>query len=382
MMDLLRLLAIVLALFLAARAGGALFDRLRQPRVVGEILGGLALGPMGLGLLSPYLHHALFDEPRVVSTLGWLSWLGLGLLMFNTGLEAKAFGKSTHLKAVAWLIATGTALPLAVGWVMAARLDLSAFYGPAATPFTFGVFLAMAITVTSLPVISRIFEDLGLLGTDFAHVVLEVAVVVDLLLWAGLVALFGLPLGGHSEGGLSVASFGHVLPFLAFAAGRLASSARPGRWPAIAGGRARLTAFFVPLFFAGIGLKLDLLADFPLGIFLLILGLAFGIKSLATLVGGRLAGIGWVPSFHLAIALNARGALGVVLATVGLNAGLITSGFHAVLVLLSLITTQVAGAWLRWVLGRHPRQLELRPSVAVAAAADSEANSAWVARGP
>jgi Kef-type K+ transport system membrane component KefB len=106
-------------------------------------------------------------------------------------------------------------------------------------------------------------------------------------------------------------------------------------------------AFFIPAYFASVGLQLDLRHDFDLGLFGGILLGACAIKAASVYLGARLAAQPHATSIDLAIAMNARGGPGIVLATVALNAGLISGAFQAILILLSLVTSQIAGWWLQ-----------------------------------
>ena len=103
-------------------------------------------------------------------------------------------------------------------------------------------------------------------------------------------------------------------------------------------------------------------AGFDVGAFLACLAFAVGVKMGATMLAGRLAGKAFWPTVHLGVALNARGAMGVVLATLALDAQLITASFYTILVLVALVTSQFAGWWLQRVKSRRPHELEFTPA--------------------
>lgn len=408
--ELVRLLGAILALLLASQVVGAVFQRLRQPRVVGEILGGLLLGPTVLGALAPALYAGLFEPtPAHQQILGFVFWLGLILLMFCSGLETPTVKSGAEWRSVGWLTAAGTILPLLAGWGLAVGFDFSPYFGPHATPVSFGLVLALAIAVTSIPVISKIFLDLGLAGTPFARVVLSAAMIEDIVLWVLLslalgmasvasgdpaqlalgvavpVAYFAggllvgprlydaiarrLPLAHFHEGAPAVvvllaavlaAALLSVNPiFGAFLAGRIVAQATTIPDASRQAIKGFSLAFFVPIYFASVGLKLNLLSQFPLLTFLALLVAACAIKAAAAFLGGMLAGQQRAQSLHLAVAMNARGGPGIVLATVTLEAGLINEGFYAVLIMLALVTSQLAGWWLERVLRQAPEELEL-----------------------
>ncbi len=122
-------------------------------------------------------------------------------------------------------------------------------------------------------------------------------------------------------------------------------------------------AFFIPIYFAMIGLGLDLVHGFSVVFFAGFLLAACAIKSLSVFVGARLAGETSGSSVNLAVAMNARGGPGIVVASTAFAAGIISQPFYAVLVLLAIVTSLAAGAWL----DRVPRErLLVRPGAAEA----------------
>ncbi len=105
-------------------------------------------------------------------------------------------------------------------------------------------------------------------------------------------------------------------------------------------------AFFIPIYFAIVGLQLDLSRGFSVGFFLLFLVLACAVKAGSVYLGARLAGQASASSLNLAVALNARGGPGIVVASVAYGAGIIDQPFYAVLVMLAIVTSLFAGSWL------------------------------------
>ena len=105
-------------------------------------------------------------------------------------------------------------------------------------------------------------------------------------------------------------------------------------------------AFFIPIYFAIVGLQLDLLRGFNITFFLLFLLLACAFKAGSVYLGARLAGETSGSSLNLAVALNARGGPGIVVASVAYAAGIIGQPFYATLVMLAVVTSLLAGSWL------------------------------------
>jgi Kef-type K+ transport system membrane component KefB len=109
-------------------------------------------------------------------------------------------------------------------------------------------------------------------------------------------------------------------------------------------------AFFVPIYFAMVGYQLDLTRSFSLTMLVVVLTIACAVKLLSAGLGARLAGFNWNDAVNLSMALNARGGPGIVLASVAFDAGIINAVFFTTLVIASVLTSQMAGAWLEYVL--------------------------------
>jgi Kef-type K+ transport system membrane component KefB len=174
-----------LILFLAILLTGAhllgyLFARLRQPRVIGEILAGCILGPFVLGRWAGYTHFLQLDVAATEkkAALDLLYYLGLLMLMFLSGAETKALFQKHERKQIAWLAAVGTALPFFIMLALGSILPLGWFMGVKSSRASLLLVMSIAVAVTSIPVISRIFHDLKILHTRFARLVLGVAVLV------------------------------------------------------------------------------------------------------------------------------------------------------------------------------------------------------------
>jgi K+:H+ antiporter len=413
------LLAALAALLVAAHLLGALFARFRQPRVIGEIAAGLILGPTLLGQVAPGVESRLFPAAGVTpAVLGAVYQLGLLLLLFCSGAQIRSAQRRGENKTVGWVFSTGTVLPFLAGLGLLHVLDLRSSWGPHANAASFLLIFAIAMAVTSIPVISKIMHDLGILDTAFARVVLGVAVAEDIVLYVilavslglaqtGTGALFGLPaLLGIGPGTPADMAY-HVVATLAVLGAALTFGPRIYRAAAtwrlnlirqaspvaydlalmlaatllclflgiegffgafvagLAVGRATETAtgggiapdairsiqgfafaFFIPIYFAIVGLQLDLLRGFNAGFFLLFLLLACAVKAGSVYLGARLAGQASASSWNLAVALNARGGPGIVVASVAYGAGIINQPFYAVLVMLAIVTSLFAGSWL------------------------------------
>ncbi|MFY4722100.1 cation:proton antiporter [Streptomyces sp. LaBMicrA B280] len=419
--DLMHLFVAVTVLLVVAHSVGHLFKLLRQPPVIGEILGGLLLGPTVLGLFAPHAQKWLFPSSGPAAAgLGVLYEVGLLLLLFLSGREMVEHRGGGWRKSTASMALIGVVVPFAVGMLATRFVDIGALSGPQGTRTSVGLVFGIGVAVTSIPVISRIMLDLDILRTGFARAVLSIAVFEDVVLYVMLAVVLGLaqaksgtPYGlwqlFHNNGTVpstvyyvvaSLAFFAVFLPFgrplfrllaagpasfierrsptafrLVFmllmalicvglginpvfgallsgacAAGADARVNDPERRAATAAAWEALKkfslAFFVPLYFANVGVQLDLAHHFPLFFFLAFLIMACLVKLASVWAAARLAGEDRGAATHFAVALNARGGPGIVLATVTLAAGVINEDFYTVLAMLSIITSQFAGVWL------------------------------------
>jgi Kef-type K+ transport system membrane component KefB len=415
---------VLVVLLSTAHLLGQLFIRLRQPRVVGEILAGVLVGPSVLGHFAPGLSVAIFQAGSVPgpvglkyqAIVGFLYNLGLVLLMFSSGAEAQGLFRREDRREVAWLGVMGTALPFAAAVVAAPLLPLDAVAGPANQRVPLLLVIGIAVAVTSIPVISKIFHDLQILHTRFARLVLGIAVMEDILLWGVLAVATALATSGAAPS-LTIAA--HLAAALVYFALGLTVLPRLVRWltrapwnvlarnapvayvvsvifaytalaaavdvnlafAAFLAGYALVRdeelkeprgvldrvsfSVFIPLYFAVVGYQLDVIRTFSFSMVAIVLAAACLVKLLSAGLGARLAGFPWRDSVNLSITLNARGGPGIVLASIAFDAKIINEAFFTTLVLLAVLTSQAAGAWLDYVLRKGWPLLTERPDAAV-----------------
>src|SRR6476659_7975212 len=183
--DLTSILFILLILVGMAQLLGYLFVKLRQPKVVGEILAGVVLGPALVGRL-PFASGLTEAIKQQANILNFVYWLGLLLLMFLSGAEARQLFTREERREVSWLAIVGTGIPFVLGLVLGPWLVGPALAGPNGNRISLIIILAVGVAVTSVPVVSKIFADLKILHTRFARLVLGVAVLEDIVLWLAL----------------------------------------------------------------------------------------------------------------------------------------------------------------------------------------------------
>lgn len=404
--DLARFFFAMVSLLFFAHFFGYLFDRLGLPRVIGEITGGLFLGKSFLGVIAPNIHQWIFlgfdGEQKLISAF---YTFGLVLLMFISGFEMdKSFAKEDRKIVIAVLLGS-TLFPFAVGWLAPVYFDLARFMGSQQNPFSFRLVIAIAAAVTSIPVISRIFIDLKIMDTRFARIVLSSATLHDILLWVALAVATGM-IGSADVSKskivstvlatillfvivlkvmprillainnlrfnffLKSSSHGYVLSicflFAAIASlmnvnivfGALLAGLIIGLMPgenfvaAKKEVKAVALGFFIPLYFAVVGYKIDLIHHFNPQLFVGFLVLTSLVQLLSTSLVSRWASNNWLSSFNLAMAMNTRGGPGIVLASIAFDYGIIDETFFVVLVLTAIATSLTSGLWFRLILNR------------------------------
>ncbi len=396
------ILFLLLLLTGLAQLLGWLFLQLRQPKVVGEILAGVLLGNLFLGRWTVTRPILAFTGQNG-RLLDFVSWLGLLLLMFLAGAETQELFSRDERRSVAWLVIVGTGLPFVAGLSLAPWLIHPSLAGPAGNRLSLSIILAVGVAVTSVPVVSKIFADLGILQTRFARLVLGVAVIEDIILWLALsiataaagdaplhprkmifhlvttVAffLFGLTLlpraikrfnksdfnvlARYSPTGYALAvllaycvlagSLGVSIVFAAFLAGFAVVHKKRRLFADGLDAISKVAfAFFIPVYFAIVGLKLDLVRGISFTMIGLFLAGTCLVKILSITAAGRFAGFRGLDLINLAITTNARGGPGIVLASVAFSAGIISPKFYTTLVVAAIVTSQAAGAWLAFVL--------------------------------
>jgi Kef-type K+ transport system membrane component KefB len=403
--DLTTVLFLLLLLVGLAQLLGYIFARLRQPKVIGEILAGIVLGPAALGRLQIGSWSLSELSKHHEPILNFVYWMGLLLLMFMSGAETKQLFSRDERREVSWLTIVGTGIPFIIGLVFGPMLVGPAIAGPKGNKLSLVIILAVGVAVTSVPVISKIFADLKILHTRFARLVLGVAVLEDIVLWAALaiatalagtavfhpgqmtfhllatVGFFALGLtllpralkrfnkskfnilAKHSPVGYALAVLlGYCvvagaldvnLVFAAFLAAFAVVHKRRRLFAEALDAIGKVSfAFFIPVYFAVVGLKLDLAKAFSWQLSLFFLVGTCLLKILSVFLAGRLAGFRGLDLVNLALTTNARGGPGIVLASVAFDAEIINAKFYTALVLVAVITSQFAGAWLEYVLRR------------------------------
>ena len=385
---------------LAARLAGAAIVKLGQPRVMGEVLAGIALGPTLLGRLAPEVQEALFPSD-VIPFIGAAANLGLIFYMFLIGLEIDLAQLKGRISQTAAISNAGVLLPMSLGLLIA--LPIYGLVAPADTEFlAFALFMGVAMSITAFPVLARILTERRMLQRPVGALALAAAAIDDVSAWflialASAVAAAGSLAGVLRTIALAIA-FCLVMGLLARpllarvsiaydeAGGRV-----PGAWitaifagvllaayttetigialifgafvmGAIMPRRAELTedvtrriedfviTLLLPLFFVYTGLRTDVgLLERPelIVLTLVLLLVAITCKFGGVLIAARVTGLGWRESLVIGVLMNTRGLTELIVLNLALEMGVISEALFAALVIMALVTTFMTGPLLK-----------------------------------
>src|ERR1700761_8298457 len=381
-------LAVILA---SAKFAGEVMRKLNQPAVLGEIMAGILLGPTVLGHFQPKFYATIFPATRnlpiVIETI---TTLGVVLFLLTAGLEIDLRSIFRQGRSAILVSSFGVIIPFAFGFT--AAWFFPKFFGASdnAELRIFSLFVGTALSISALPVIAKILMDLNLLRSEMGTVVMSSAMFDDLVGWILFSMILGMMHGGGSSSfdgvkrtillvfgfviiALTVVCWlidkilpriqahtswpGGVLGFIFTLTLAAASFAEFAGIHAVFGAfitgiavgesthlRKRtselihgiVTNVFAPFFFASIGLRVNFVSNFNLPVTLTVIVVACAGKLLGAGLGARLGGMDARTSWGVGLAMNARGAMEMILGLLALPAGLISEPVFVALVVMAL----------------------------------------------
>ncbi len=398
-----------IVLVLTARLLADVMRRAGHATVIGELMAGLIWGPSVLGKFLPAVHQAVFpSDPIVDHLLESSAWIGVIMLLLCAGLETDLDTLRGMRRPAAMVSSLGIAIPFASGFGLGWWLP--AAYVPAGNQrLIFALFMAVAMSISAVPVIAKILIDLDLMRRELGMLILAAGILDDLVGWlllsvvAGLAARGVVDLRTLSSTVFAAATFLLLCYFVGF---RIVSLAL--RWVddhayvehagltvmvgvafacavitqaigihavfgAFIGGlmigrsaRMRKTdrehlqavtmGVLAPVFFAYSGLRADIFAIRGVGMPALVLGVAFAGKLVGCSLGGILSGLKRREAFAVAAGMNARGGMEIVVAIIGLALGILTPEMYTVILIVAIVTSLAAPPLLSWSLGGVPER--------------------------
>ncbi|MBS0203953.1 MAG: cation:proton antiporter [Planctomycetes bacterium] len=392
-----RVLLSLITVIVTARLLGTAIQWVGQPRVIGEVVAGIVLGPSFLGRLSPAVTEFLLPESSM-PTLEMFAQLGVVLYMFLVGLELNSDQLRTHAGSTVAISHASILAPFLLGTLLAAGVYRA--YAPPGVTFTsFSLFVGVAMSITAFPVLARILTDLGIERTSLGAVALNCAAVDDVTAWCLLAFVVGVtqsnllgaimtlvlatvyislmiglvrpgltrwlrvatgtPLSNESVAWILVGvltssliteAIGIHAIFGAFLLGAIipheSDIARSFRhkWEDV------VSTMLIPTFFAFTGARTDLgILSGPFdwiicGVFIAV---ATAGKFGGTVVAARIMGLDWNAAASLGILMNTRGLMELIVLNVGLDLGVISPALFTMMVLMALATTVATSPILR-----------------------------------
>jgi Kef-type K+ transport system membrane component KefB len=388
----------VAIVIIVARLFGILATKIGQPRVMGEVVAGITLGPSVLGAISASAQAELFPTD-ILPAFGIAANLGLIFYMFLVGLEIDRDQLKGRVTQAAAISNASVALPMILG--IAVALPIYKLVGPHTKFVAFALFMGVAMSITAFPVLARILVERRMLKRPVGALTLACAAIDDVTAWFLIALATAIAVAG---------TFGDVVETVALAVAfclAMALLVRPvigrvstafdqvGRVPAgwvaaifagvllsayvteeigiavIFGGfvmgmimprNARLTedvtrriedfvvALLLPMFFVYTGLRTNIgLLDRP-ALWLMtlaLIGLAIAGKLFGAMIAARVTGFDWRASAVIGTLMNTRGLTELIVLNLALEKGVISDALFSMLVIMALVTTFMAGPLLR-----------------------------------
>jgi Kef-type K+ transport system membrane component KefB len=400
-----RLMLAIAAVLLAARVVGTITSRfLGQPRVMGEVLAGILLGPTLLGVVWPAAKNYFFP-PDIVPLLSGAAQIGLAFYLFLVGMELDPRALKGKVGQAAFISNTSVAFPMGLGFLIA--LPIYRLLSPHVRYLPFALFMGVAMSITAFPVLARILIERRMLKKPVGALALSSAAIDDVTAW-GLLALATAVAGtGKATHAIQVILLAAAFTAVLFVVGRrllrrlskaydevgqvptfwlgiifvaVLLSAYTAQQIGIASifgafliglimpRRAGLTTdvasrfenfvvlVLLPLYFVVTGLKTQVNAlNRPILWYLTLLLIAVAIigKFLGAMLAARYGRFSWRDSAAIGTLMNTRGLTELIVLNIGLDLGVISHQLFTMLVVMALVTTYMAGPILRLIDPRH-----------------------------
>ncbi|HLG48639.1 MAG TPA: cation:proton antiporter [Reyranella sp.] len=400
----------LILLLLVGRLLGEGMSRIGQPALFGQLLAGVLLGPSVFGMMAPHWRAVVFPDDKTLKTMiDAVSQIGILLLLLLTGMETNLALVRRRTRAVLFSSLSGIAVPFACGVALAYALPMDVVPNHD-KPLVTALFLGTALAISSVKIVAMTLMDIGVIRRDIGQMILSTAILDDTIAWIIIAVISGIATHGGVDLRSIGASIGGTALFLAFcltvghrlvgrlivwvndhmtidvpvitailvvmltlaltteligvhtALGAFVAGIMVGQSPILTEHienelRGFIFAFFAPVFFAVAGLGMDLrtLANPTLLLFTIaVIAVASIGKFAGALTGGRMGGLSTLESLALATGLNARGSTEVIIASIGLAMGALSSELYTMIVAMAVVTTMAMPPMLRWVMARVP----------------------------
>ncbi len=399
-------------LLVVSYIGGRLVKSWKQPALIGNILGGILLGPSIVGHWLPELQILVFKpEQTQADMLSAITWVGLLLFLMEAGLDVnlnvlQRYGRQSFLVSAGGLI-----VPLIAGFALGMYVPEYLLSKPS-DRLVISLFMAVSMSISALPPIAMILRDKNMMQHKIGQIALGAAMLDDVIAWILVAVMTSLYLTGHFDALSASKTTGAALIFIGFSyavgrplmkkfiswhngispgasaqlsvlitfgiAGSLITSwlglefalgifvvgILVGTVPSLQKNAVHaltlvISSFLAPLYFGLAGLRLNLWSVLDqwstFSILLGVLLIAFGSKLVGVYLGARAGGLSIWERIALGFGMNARGGTEIIIATLGLSIGLLSREMYSIIVVMAVVTVILAVPLMSWALLKIPK---------------------------
>jgi Kef-type K+ transport system membrane component KefB/nucleotide-binding universal stress UspA family protein len=409
----------IVLLLVVGRGLGELLQRFGQPAIMGQLIGGILLGPSLFGWLWPSAQHLIFSgHSAQKSMIDAVSQLGILMLLLLTGMETDLRLVRRVGAACVSISTAGVLVPFLCGFALAQFLPPSLLPEPDERVVA-GLFLGTALSISSVKIVAMVVREMNFMRRDLGQIIVSSAIIEDTIGWLIIAVTFGIATHGKLEFLPLLGTVAGVAAFMAFSLtlgrrivftlirwsndvfrseyavitvilvimgvmalitdligvhtvlGAFVAGILVGESPILSDHierelRGIITALFMPVFFgtAGLSANLTVLADPTLALLTLALVLIASVGKFAgAYAGGKASGMSFKEATAVGCAMNARGSTEVIVATIGLSMNILSHDLFTMIVTMAVLTTLAMPPMLRWALGRLPMGKEEKQRV-------------------
>ncbi|WP_189343387.1 MULTISPECIES: cation:proton antiporter [unclassified Mesorhizobium] len=400
----------LILLLVVGRGIGEVLEALGQPAVMGQLIGGILLGPSLLGWVWPAAERLVFaGDPTHKSMINAVAQLGVLMLLLLTGMETDLRLVRRVGRACFSISAAGVAVPFALGFI-AAQFMPETLLAAGGERIVAGLFLGTALSISSVKIVAMVVRDMNFMRRDLGQIIVSSAIIEDTIGWVVVAITIGIATKGRIEIASLAFTVAGVALFMAFSftlgrrivfdairwtndtfrseyavvtvilaimgvmalitdligvhtvLGAFVAGILVGESPILSRhieGQLRgiITALFMPVFFGVAGLSADLtvLVDPQLALLTVALVVIASIgKFGGAFIGAEVAGMSRAEGIAVGCGMNARGSTEVIVASIGLSMGVLSHNLFTMILTMAVITTLAMPPTLRWALRRLP----------------------------
>jgi Kef-type K+ transport system membrane component KefB len=334
----------IFCIWLASRVVGGVARRLKQPAIIGELFAGIILGPSLLGS-----YHS-FASP----SLDKLNVLGSALFLLTAGWAIRLSDMLEYRRVALAVSAAGAVVPFLIGYGIGTYYPEMVGYDGTGSKYLFAMFLGIALSVSALPVIARTLMDMGLYHTRIGIVTMSAVTLDDLLGWTCFSLMLSL-FGGISTG----VQINFFLPLVCYVAGVVIGEVKNPRGMQTRGYVESLVRnVLAPIVFGSVAIKLSFIQNFDLTLTLILIMLASAGKIVACALAGLAVGMPTRDSWAIGFAMNSRGAMMIILASLAWQLHLIGDRLLVAVITMAVATSLMSAPLIRYALGQRSHAVQ------------------------